>query len=130
MNKVLFLILLSASINTAMAKDSTWKLCVGDVTMYEEQVKLVVNVYEHRNNADGRQTDLTMIYGGHVLQGVFDNSESDQATVTLKNDLGSLYRGLVNIDYENDVLTLRGRISLNGSVSVLAAPIKCTTLEN
>ncbi len=129
MKKVLFIILCSGFLNTAMAKDSTWKLCVGDVVLFEEKVKLVVNVFEHRNGAENRQIDLTMIYGGNVLTGTFDNTETNQASVMLKND-SSFFRGTAAVDFEKDLLALRGRISLFGSVSTLSATIRCATLEN
>lgn len=129
MKKALLLFLCSGFLNTAFAKDSTWNLCVGDVTIFEEKVKLVVNVYEHRNGADGRQTELTMIYGGHVLLGSFDNTDVDQAVVTLKNE-HSFYQGLVAVDYAKNTLTLRGKISLNELESPLSAKFKCTILAN
>ncbi len=129
MKKALFLILCSGFLNTAFAKDSTWNLCVGDVTIFEEKVKLVVNVYEHRNGAEGRQTELTMIYGGHVLLGAFDNTEADQALVNLKNEY-SFYQGLAAVDYSKNTLTLRGKISLNESESPLSAKFRCTNLAN
>lgn len=129
MKKALFFILCAGFLNTAFAKDSTWKLCVGDVVLYEETVKLVVNVFEHRNGADGRATDLTMIYGGNVLKGGFNSTESDSGVVILKENQ-SFFRGTAAVDYSLDTLALKGRLSLFGSVTPIEATIKCETLTN
>ncbi|MBC7712825.1 MAG: hypothetical protein H7177_05775 [Rhizobacter sp.] len=130
MKKALFLVLCAGFLNTAMAKDSTWNLCVGDVTIFEDNVKLVVNVYEHRSpTGDGRVTELTMIYGGNVLAGSFDSTENDAGVAILKQN-ASFYRGNVVVDYNESTIALKGRLSLSGSVTPLEATLKCDTLEN
>lgn len=129
MKKALLVVLCAGFLNTAFAKDSTWKLCVGDVVLYEETVKLVVNVFEHRNGSDGRKTDLTMIYGGNVLKGGFDSTESDAGTVILKEN-ESFYRGRAAVDYTNETLALKGTLSLFGSTTPINATISCETLAN
>lgn len=128
MKKALLFILCAGFLNTAFAKDSTWKLCVGDVVLYEETVKLVVNVFEHRN-AEGRATDLTLIYGGNVLKGGFNSTENDSGVVILKENQ-SFFRGTAAVDYSEDTLALKGRLSLFGSVTPLEAKIRCETLAN
>lgn len=127
--KALLMILSLSFMSSAFAKDSDWKLCVGDVVLYEETVKLVVNLYEHRNAEGGRSTDLTLIYGGNVLVGGFNSTESDEGPVTLKNE-NSFFRGSAKVSYENETLTLLGRLSLFGSVTPLKANLKCKTLQN
>ncbi|MBC7428595.1 MAG: hypothetical protein H7336_08295 [Bacteriovorax sp.] len=130
MKKALFLVLCAGFLNTAMAKDSTWLMCVGDVKLYDEDVKLAVNVYEHRNSTgDGRETDLTLIYGGNVLQGSFNSTENDSGVTILKQNT-SFYRGSAAVDYSASTLSLSGRLNLFGSVTPLETVLKCDTLGN
>lgn len=128
MKKALFLILCSGFLNTAFAKDSTWKICIGDVVLYEEEVKLVVNVFEHRAE-DGRSTDLTLIYGGNVLGGNFDSTENDSGTTILKND-NSTFKGTATVDYSEDTLALDGVLTLFGEPTKLQDTLQCETLSN
>lgn len=129
MKNVFLAILCLGFMNSAFAKDSDWKLCVGDVVLYEETVKLVVNLYEHRNGEGGRATDLTLIYGGNVLTGGFNSTESDEGAVALKNE-NSLFRGTAKVSYEKETLQLLGRLSLFGSATPLRANLSCQTLQN
>lgn len=116
---------LMVSVN-AKALDSDWKLCKGDVIIYDRDVKIVVNAYEHRVNK-GRAADLTFIYGGHVLRGSYNTSESTSGNVTLK-DANSSFKGNVAIDYGRGTMSLNGKLDLNKAVSDLKATLECETL--
>lgn len=129
MKKALLLVLCSGFMSQAFAKDSTWLMCIGDATLFEESAKLAVNVYEHRNG-EGRATEFTMIYGGHVLTGTFNSSESDSGLAILKNAQKSFYRGTVATDYSENTLSLKGRLVLNGEGTALETKLNCETLGN
>ena len=126
MKKLLLLALCSGSFCEAFAKDSDWKLCKGEVILHEMPVKVVVNAYEHRS-ANGRTADLTFIYGGHVLKGSLDTSDSTSGSVKLKNG-NSVFKGNVAIDYQVETMNLSGKLTLNNEVSDLNATLACETL--
>lgn len=126
MKRLLLLALYSGSYCEAFAKDSDWKLCKGEVTLYSEPVKLVVNAYEHRNG-EGRAADLTFIYGGHVLKGSLNTTEATSGTVKLR-DGSSSFKGTVAIDYPAGIINLSGKLTLNKEVSDLNAVLECETL--
>jgi hypothetical protein len=128
MKTILFLVLAAGFMNTAYAKDSDWKICIGNTTLFGDKTQVVVNLFEHRNG-DGRATDLTLIYGANILRGEFDSTESDSSMVILKNE-NSNFGGKATMDYTKNILTLQGRINLYGSVSVLSSKLSCKTLLN
>ena len=131
MKKALFLVLCAGFLNTAMAKDSTWQMCIGDVNLYEEDVQLAVNVFEHRNSTgDGRVIDLTLIYGGNVLKGGFNSTENDSGNVLLKDTTVSQFKGTAAVNFEESTLTLNGKLNLFGSATPLKGVLKCETLSN
>lgn len=110
----------------AMALDSDWKLCKGDVIIFENDVNIVVNAYEHRTGK-GRAADLTFIYGGHVLRGSYNTTDSTSGGVVLKGG-NSNFKGNVAIDYGRGIMSLQGKLTLNKSVSDLKATLDCETL--
>lgn len=126
MKRLLLLALCSGSYCEAFAKDSDWKLCKDDIVIFGENSKLVVNVYEHRNG-NGRAADMTFIYGGHVLRGSLNTSDTTNGAVKLKGD-NSTFKGTAAIDYQAGTLSLAGKVTLNKVVSDLAATLDCETL--
>ena len=121
---VLILLIYSLSVS---AKDSRWKICKGDVVLFEENSKLLMNVYEHRSGA-GRATELTLIYGGHTLTGTFDNSESDSGLINLKNTQ-STFSGWITADTQSEVIELSGHLNVNASTPV-EAKLNCELLAD
>ena len=127
MKYLLALCLLSLLSVPAFARDSTWKMCIGSTQLFDVPAKLAVNVFEHRNSTgDGRVTELTLIYGGHVLQGNFDSTEDDSGKILLKQD-DSTFTGFTEVDYEHDLLILTGKLDLGIETDVIAV-LKCETL--
>lgn len=126
MKTFLLLALCSGSYCEAFAKDSDWKICKGDVILYGENTKLVVNAYEHRNG-NGRAADLTFIYGGNVLRGSLNTSDTTNGVVKLK-DGNSTFKGTAAIDYQTSTLSLAGKVTLNKAVSDLNTTLDCETL--
>lgn len=129
MKKLLLALVMLGSAHSLFAKDSTWNLCQGKVVLFEEDTRLVVNVYEHRS-PEGRATELTLIYGGSTLIGTLDSTENDSGNVLLKNDHGSTYEGQVAVDYQTNKISLAGTLTLNGAPSPLKTQMKCATLSN
>lgn len=129
MIKLLIILMSMLTSLTTFARDSDWKLCVGDAVLYGDPAKLAMNVFEHRNSTgDGRVTELALIYGGHILRGSFNSSENNSAKVCLRDRM-STYRGLVKVDYENSTVTLDGKMKLPEG-TVVNAVLKCETLGN
>ena len=110
---------------SAFAHDSKWLLC--------QDGKLALNVYEHRQGGDSRQTNLTLIMGSWQFN---DQVESDftgkpisvmlTGTPEDEND----FVGTVAIDYAtgNGVVTLKGVINLVGSKYPVEAKLVCNEL--
>ncbi len=126
MKRLLLLALCSGSYCEAFAKDSDWKICKGETTLFSEPVKILVNAYEHRNG-EGRAADLTFIYGGHVLKGSLNTSEATSGAVKLK-DGSSHFKGTAALDYPASTLILSGKLSLDKLVTDLNATLECETL--
>ncbi|MBC7712462.1 MAG: hypothetical protein H7177_03940 [Rhizobacter sp.] len=126
MKKLLLLALFSGTWDQAFAKDSDWKLCKGEGIMYGANNKLVLNSYEHRNG-EGRANDMTFIFGGNILKGSLDSSESSSGTVKLKGT-NSSFKGTASMDYQTGVLNLTGKFTLNKETTDLNASLKCETL--
>lgn len=126
MKRLVLLALCLVSCFEANALDSDWKLCKGDVVLYGGSTKLVVNVYEHRNG-NGRLADLTFIYGGHVLHGNLNTTESISGTIKLKG-INSTFKGTANIDYQTGAIHLIGKLALNNFVTELNGNLDCETL--
>ena len=126
MKRFLLLALCSVSCFEANALDSDWKLCKGDVVIFGASTKLVVNAYEHRNG-NGRLADLTFIYGGHVLHGNLNTTESTSGAIKLKGN-NSSFKGNATIDYQTGIINLKGKLALNNLVTELNGNLDCETL--
>jgi hypothetical protein len=125
--KTVFLFIISLiSLTDAFALDSDWKLCKGDVIVFDRDVKLVVNAFEHRNG-NGRAADLTLIYGSNLLKGVLNTSESTSGTVNLKG-ANSSFKGNVAIDYGRGIMSISGKLALGKDESNFKANLECETL--
>jgi hypothetical protein len=122
---VVGLVLLSSS---AFARDSQWSLCKTSTMIYEEKETLLLNRYEHRSNDGmGRTTDLTLIFGGHLLTGAFDSTEVDTGAVTLSSETSS-FTGTILL--KNNAVQLRGTLSLDGAETPLASNFRCEVLRD
>lgn len=125
---IFIFLLISTFSSSVFARDSLWNLCQGDVELFQEKTKLVVNVYEHRKDL-GRETNLALLFGGHILTGSFDSTESDRSKVILKNTQSAIFKGFAKIDYAAHTLTLDGFLDLVESTEV-HAKLKCKVLAN
>lgn len=90
---------LLASVQT-FAGDSTWTVCTSK--------SFVVSAYEHRASADTRQTDITLIYGGHVAKGVL--TETSKKIV--------LDSGTMKLDGEITINTKKNRMTMDGPLTI------------
>jgi hypothetical protein len=125
--KNLFLFIFSLiTMSDAFGLDSDWKLCKGEAIIFENDVKIVVNAFEHRNG-NGRAVDLTLIYGGNILRGSYNTTESTSGVVTLKG-ADSSFKGNVAIDYGRGIMNLSGKMTMAKSGSSLKANLECETL--
>ena len=122
---VFFLILLGSS--PALAADSAWLLCQGITSVFGQKHNLVINSFEHRNGSDSRRNDFVLIYGGNVLRGFVDNTEG--GNLTLKEGSQSVFTGTIKVDYQKQVLTLKGALSI-GEKTNLNAELPCKEMKN
>lgn len=122
---------------TTMAADSSWLLCKGTAILYEHEVNLVVNSFEHRDGVKDsgetkRANDLLLIYGGHLLKGRFNSSESNTANVKLVSyDGPEKYTGVISVDYALQELKLDGSIVFfsGEAPQVFSTTLKCEELN-
>lgn len=114
--------------SSAFARDSEWSICKTSTMIYEEKETLLLNRYEHRSDDGmGRTTDLTLIFGGHLLTGAFDSTEVDTGAVTLKSETSS-FTGTVLL--KSNSVQLKGTLNLNGAETPLASSFRCELLRN
>lgn len=114
---------------SAFAHDSLWSLCKTKTDLYGENETLLLNLYEHRNaHGDGRDNDLTLIFGGHLLTDVFDSTLVSSGPLKLKSKTSS-FKGTIQLnDYSN--VDLKGVLTLNGSPTPLNAKFICEVLRD
>jgi len=123
MKSALFAFVLSLTALNSHAADSTWLLC--------DNGSLAMNLLEHRNGADGRATDLALIYGTHILKGQL--IDVDAGPVALDGSEASAvktFKGSVSVNYVKNTVSLRGVLSLYGSPSRVSAVLKCKVMKN
>ena len=142
-NKTTFLALtifaLTTMINsTVLAKDSMWKLCKGTFTFADNSADgtkevLLANLFEHRNsNGDGRETDLTLIYGANVLSGSFNSTnwnENKSEKIVLDNEKIN-FTGAIVIDYVKETMNLNGKLNLPSDFANIKTQLKCKTVQD
>lgn len=93
------------SISTASAADS--------VCMLGDNGKIGLTTFEHRSaTGDGRVTEVTLIFGMHLLRGRL--VDTDSGPITLK-EAGSAkdsytFRGTVGVNYQTKKMTVKGKI--------------------
>lgn len=121
-----FLLMMSAS---SFAHDSLWSLCRTKTIIYEENETLILNLYEHRNShGDGRDNDLTLIFGGNLLSGVFDSTDVFSGPLKLKSKT-SRFDGFIHLN-DYSTVDLKGVLNLNGSKTPLNAKFICEVLRD
>lgn len=109
MKSLLLLALCLGPYCEAFAKDSDWKICKGDSILYGERTKIIMNVYEHRN-ANGRTANMAFIYGGNILRGSLNTTDSTSGAIKLQ-DGKSLFKGAVVLDYPISTLSISGKVT-------------------
>ena len=93
------------SASTAFAADS--------VCMLGDNGKIGLSTFEHRAaSGDGRVTEVTLIFGMHLLRGRL--IDTDSGSITLKEG-GSgkdnyTFRGTIGVNYQTKRMTVKGRI--------------------
>ena len=91
------------------AADSTWLVCK-NIKHGNPQNELVpvISVFEHRNGTNGRKTEITLIYGIHLLTGYLKNT--DEGKIYLKSPIkkDDTFKGTIKINYAENLLSLKG----------------------
>lgn len=90
----------------AFARDST--------CMLGDNGKIALSTFEHRSaTGDGRVTEVTLIFGGHLLRGKLVNTDS--GPITLKEAGSSKYNytfgGTIGVDYQTNKMSVKGKIT-------------------
>jgi hypothetical protein len=91
----------------AFARDST--------CMLGDNGKIALTTLEHRSaTGDGRVTEVTLIFGMHLLRGKL--VDTDSGPVTLKETGSSKYNytfgGTIGVDYQTNKMSVKGKITV------------------
>ncbi|WP_413580870.1 hypothetical protein [Bdellovibrio sp. HCB288] len=127
MKNLILVIGMTLAATPSFAKDSAWLICKGDAVVFGENNSLVVNVFEHRKGHAGRETSLTLLFGGWVLKGAFDNTNTYSSDVQLSGDRSG-FDGKVTLDLRASTLQLQGVLDLHYRTPV-SAILKCDDLS-
>ena len=96
------LLLLSAV--PAQARDS--------VCLLGDDGKIAVSTFEHRAGGSNRATDVTLIFGGHILRGLLKDVNS--GPIAMKEfgsgPNGYSFSGTISVDYPTRRITLKGKL--------------------
>lgn len=108
--KLFFCSLLMCFISfNSYAADSTWLICKNIIhgNPHNELVP-VLSIFEHRNGTSGRKTEITLIYGSHLLTANLKNA--DEGKIHLKSPLrkDDSFKGSIKINYTENSVQLRG----------------------
>jgi len=113
MKQVIFFVLTLGTVCPAFASDSTWTVC--------NSKSFLVSAFEHRAGADSRQTDVVLIYGGHLAKGVLGE---DSNKVTL-NSTTMNFEGEMTLNYRTNKMTLKGVLDIQGRRFDIGESFKC-----
>jgi hypothetical protein len=130
----LFILLINLTVfaTSAMGRDS--------VFLVGNNGQVVVAANEHRSGSGGRETDVTLVYGSHVLYGTFPEEESGSlvlksidpsAKLAVENKY--LFKGSLSVDLEKMEMTLVGELFVAGekeSFAVYDSTFTCQSLED
>jgi hypothetical protein len=88
------------------------------VCMLGDNGKIALSTFEHRSGTgDGRVTEVTLIFGMHLLRGKL--VDTDSGPITLKETGSSKYsytfRGTIGVDYQTKKMTVKGKITADST---------------
>lgn len=127
MKKVILAMLALVS-SPAFAHDSLWTLCEGKTLLFGDEETILVNQYEHRSGAATRATELTLIFGSHILSGSFDSTSRADGPVRLSQGTAA-FAGTVRVGSTS--IELNGNLDLGrGNATPVAATLACRTIRD
>ena len=102
---------------SALAASSVF--AADSVCMLGDNGKIALSTFEHRSGTgDGRVTEVTLIFGMHLLRGRL--IDTDSGPVTLKEAAGKdsySFRGTIGVNYQTKKMTVKGQIK-SGNLEV------------
>ncbi len=113
---MLSLFLLTTSV---FAKDSLWVLCKSN--------NLVMNILEHRDGADGRVAEVTLIYGSHVAKGTLDYELGKMANFKGKS---INFDGEISFRFPISDIKIQGNLRINNSAYNIKQVLACEEIPN
>ena len=102
------MILSTISFNS-FAADSTWLICKNAIHGNpQNELVPVISLFEHRNGTSGRETEITLIYGIHLLTGSLKNTDQGKITLKSPSKKDDSFKGIIKINYADNSLLLKG----------------------
>jgi hypothetical protein len=123
LTRMVFVAVAAVCIPNARAADSKWLLC--------DDGSLAVNSLEHRA-ADGasRETGLKLMLGDHLVMGALKNVDSGKVRMKSPTVESDSFVGTIAIDYAKNKMTVKGKLTLNGTAFDLNAALACKELQS
>lgn len=94
--------------------------------------KIAVTTLEHRAENSTRATDVTLIYGAHLLSGKLKDADSGKITLKEKGAGKDSYTfvGNISVDYKKGRITLKGKLKFAPDVAEnINTSFKCKELH-
>lgn len=111
------------SASAAHAADSSRLAC--------DNGSVLLHVFEHRNGAEDRATDITVIYGGYIFAGsIQEGTPSALEPIGQYARAGNQFSGSITIDYaKSKVKVANGALTLEGERIPVAGKFNCKELN-
>ncbi|MGZ3712442.1 MAG: hypothetical protein ACXWQO_18090 [Bdellovibrionota bacterium] len=91
---------------------------------------ILLHVFEHRNGADSRATDIVVVYGGYVFAGEIEEGLASVLAPLGAPRNGNQFSGVFTIDYsKNKVKVANGELNLEGERLPVDAKFNCKELN-
>lgn len=83
------------------------------VCMLGDNGKIALSTFEHRSGTgDGRVTEVTLIFGMHLLRGKLVDTDSGPITLKEGSSKNSYtFKGTVGVNYQTKKMTVKGKIT-------------------
>lgn len=113
MKRFLLTIIALLSAKSAFAGDAAWTVCTSRT--------FVISAFEHRATGDTRKTEITLIYGGHVVQGaLLENSDKIELKSAALN-----FDGEIITNYKTNKMNMTGAMVISGETFDIGELLKC-----
>lgn len=92
--------------------------------------KIAVTTFEHRDGGSHRATEVTLIYGMHLLRGRLRDTDSGPIALSETGPEHYAFVGSLRVDYNAMKMTLKGKLKYTPTLSEnYNTTFRCKTLQ-